>query len=269
MTAAEVERVEVDGVGIAWQEIGPADAPPLVLVHSLGLDAHMWEPQVEGLSNDHFLVVMDLRGHGRSDAPAGPYSLERLGRDVLAVADAAGLDRFSICGLSIGGLVAQWLALERPERLSALVLANTAARIGTEASWSERIAAVEAGGLEPLALDLLERWFSTGFEAREPGRYTYAHERLLTTSSIGYSGCCAALAGSDLRERVGAIDVPTLVIGGSEDLPSPPSDARALHEAIAGSELEIIEGAGHISNLDAADAFTTVLRRFLQHRLTI
>jgi len=257
-------HVDAEGARIWWQDHGPSEAPSLLLVHSLGLDAEMWAPQVEMLSDDHHVVVMDLRGHGRSDAPPGPYTMGRLARDVLAVADAAGFDRFDLCGLSIGGQVAQWLAIERPHRLRSLVLANTAARIGTDESWAARIAAVEAGGMGSIASGVIERWFSAGFETREPRRYADAHERLLTTSPVGYVGCCEALAASDLRERVSRIGVPTLIIAGGEDLPTPPADARALHEAIAGSELEIIEGAAHISNLDAAAAFTSRLRTFLE-----
>jgi 3-oxoadipate enol-lactonase len=264
MRAFDGQRVEIDGVGIAWQEHGPGHAPPLVLVHSLGLDSQMWEPQVEALSDDYRTVVMDLRGHGRSDAPSGPYSIGRLALDVLAVADAAELERFALCGLSIGGQVAQWLALECPERLSALVLADTAARIGTAESWTERIAAVASGGLEPLAPTVLARWFSAGIEEHEPDHYTYARERFLTTSPDGYVGCCAALADSDLQQRVGDIGAPTLIIVGSEDVPTPPAQARELHEAIGGSELKVIEGAAHISSLDAARVFTLLLRRFME-----
>ena len=262
MRAFDGQRVEVDGVGIAWQVHGPDHAPPLVLVHSLGLDSQMWKPQVEALSNDYRIVVMDLRGHGRSGAPSGPYSIERLALDVLAVADAAELERLH--RVSIGGQVAQWLALECPQRLSALVLANTAARIGTAESWAERIAAVASGGLEPLAPTVLDRWFSAGIEDRAPRHYAYARERFLTTSPVGYVGCCAALADSDLHQRVGDIGAPTLIIVGSEDVPTPPAQARELHEAIGGSELRIIEGAAHISSLDAAETFTLLLRRFME-----
>jgi 3-oxoadipate enol-lactonase len=263
VTDAGGQRLELDGVHIAWRDHGPADAPPLVLVHSLGLDSRMWAPQVETLSSDRRIVTLDLRGHGRSDAPAGPYTMERLALDVLAVADAAGIETFDLCGLSIGGQIGQWLALERPHRLRALVLADTAARIGNADAWADRIAAVEAGGMAAIVGIVLERCFAAGIEERAPQYVSYARETVLAMSPVGYVGCCAALAASDLRERVATIAVPTLVMAGSEDVTTPPADARRLHEAIAGSELVILEGSAHVSNLDAEVAFTAHLDAFL------
>jgi 3-oxoadipate enol-lactonase len=207
---------------------------------------------------------MDLRGHGRSDAPAGPYTMERLALDVLAVADAAGAERFDLCGLSIGGQVGQWLAIEHAHRLRALVLADTAARIGTAEGWAERMATVEAGGMAAIAPIVLERCFTAGIKERAPEHLAYAREQVLAMSPVGYVGCCAALAAADLREPVGAITTPTLVIVGSEDVTTPPAEARQLHEAIAGSELAIIEGAAHVSNLDAEAEFTRRLSGFLE-----
>jgi len=264
MTVGDGQHLDVGDAAIWWASSGPPDAPPLVLVHSLGLDARMWAPQVEALSGDRRVVVMDLRGHGRSDAPAGPYTMERLALDVLAVADAAGAERFDLCGLSIGGQVGQWLAIEHPHRLRALVLADTAARIGTAEGWAERMATVEAGGMAAIAPMVMERCFTAGIEQRSLESYAYAREQIPAMSPVGYVGCCAALAGADLRERVGAISTPTLVIVGSEDVTTPPAEARRLHEAIAGSELAIIEGAAHVSNLDAEAEFTRRLCGFLE-----
>ena len=138
MTDAGEHRLELEGVVVAWRAYGPPDAPPLVLVHSLGLDGRMWAPQVEALAGVRRIVAPDLRGHGRSDAPPGPYSMRRLALDVLAVAETAGLERFDLCGLSIGGQVAQLLALEHPSRLRSLVLADTAARLGSPEAWADR-----------------------------------------------------------------------------------------------------------------------------------
>lgn len=264
MSGSAAERhITSDGTAIAWRSLGPSEATPLLLLHSLGFDGRMWEPQVEALAGDHRVVIMDLRGHGASEAPAGLYSMERLALDALEVADAAGLDRFHLCGLSIGGQMAQWIAIHRPERMRALVLADTAARIGSAEAWQERIDTVLTAGMEAIAPGVLERWFSAGFKVEQPARYAEARERLLTTSPTGYAGCCAALAGSDLRGEVTRIGAPTLVIAGREDLPTPPAEARWLHDAIEGSELALLEGAAHISNLDAEEVFTRLLREFL------
>jgi 3-oxoadipate enol-lactonase len=260
------EIVERDGTSIAWRSHGPTERPALVLLHSLGMDSTMWAPQLATLAGPFRVVVMDMRGHGRSDAPPGPYTMAELALDVLAVADAAGLERFHLCGLSIGGQMALWLAVHRPERLRSLVLADTAARIGSETSWTQRMDAVRAGGMASIAEGVLANWFSDSFSSTDPERYAAARERLLSTSAQGYIGCCWALATSDLGPRLKAVNVPTLVVTGSADKPTPPSQARRLRDGISGSELAIIEGAAHISNLDAAVRFDRSLVAFLDRQ---
>lgn len=257
------EVAERGGIAIAWGSHGPNDRPAVVLLHSLGLDSAMWEPQVAALAGQFRVVVMDMRGHGRSDAPPGPYTMADLALDVLAVTEAAGLERFHLCGLSIGGQMALWLAVHRPETLLSVALANTAARIGSVASWTGRIDAVRDGGMASIADAVLANWFSDAYSASDPERYAAARERLLHTSTQGYSGCCSALATSDLTPQLPTIGIPTLVIAGSADKPTPPSDARRLHDGVRGSELEIIAGAAHISNLDAATEFTRLLEGFV------
>jgi 3-oxoadipate enol-lactonase len=264
VAAGLVSEVAVrDSTAIAWGSHGPAGRPALVLLHSLGLDSAMWEPQVATLAGQFRVLVMDMRGHGRSDAPPGPYTMAEHALDVLAVTEAAGLKGFHLCGLSIGGQVALWLAVHRPEGLLSLVLANTAARVGSLASWTQRIDAVLSGGMASIADGVLANWFSETFSSSNPERYAAARERLLSTSAQGYIGCCSALATSDLALQLQAISIPTLVVSGSADRPTPPSDAQRLHAGISGSELAIIDGAAHISNLDAATEFTRLLEGFV------
>jgi len=262
-----MELVLPDGTSIAWHTAGREGGAAVLMLHSLGLDSSMWQPQVDALAGDFQVITFDARGHGDSSAPPGPYTMSRLALDGLAVADAAGLARFHVCGLSIGGQMAQWLAIHHPDRVASLVLADTAARIGTSTSWHQRIAAVRAGGMAAVRAHVLAVWFSEGFERTSPSLYASAAARLLSTSVDGYAGACAALAASDLRNDSRSIVAPTLIIAGADDVPTPPSEARWLHDRIPGSELAIINHAAHISNLDAADEFNDLLAAFLNRQV--
>lgn len=258
-----MELVDVDGVGIAWQALGPQDGQTLMLIHPLGSNAAMWAPQVEALAIDHRVVLFDLRGHGSSDAPPGPYALEQLALDVLAVADAAGVESVHLCGLSIGGMIALWLAVHRADRVRSVIASNTAARVASPEFWNTRIEAVRSGGMESIREAVVERWFAPGFAEEHPVWLAEANEFLLATSPDGYVGCCSALAAADLREVIASISVPTLVIGGGLDASTTPDEADFIHQRIHGSELVVLEGAAHLSNLGAADAFTGTVRDFL------
>jgi 3-oxoadipate enol-lactonase len=260
------EWVEVAGTLIAWEAQGPVDAPALVFSHSLGADRWMWAPQVESLAADYRVVLVDTRGHGRSDAPPGPYTVDQLARDVLAVADAAGADRFHLCGLSMGGHIGLWIASNNPERLVSLIACNTAAKLSTPEAWEERIAAVASGGMDSVREAVIDKWFAPGFAGANPDWYKAANRVFSSLSPDGYAACCAALATSDLAGVVAGIEVPTLIIGGSHDVATPPAQAEWLHEMIAGSRLTIFDAAAHLSNLDVADRFTARLRSFLGHR---
>jgi 3-oxoadipate enol-lactonase len=253
-----------DGARLAYRFDGPADAPVVLMVNSLGTDLRMWDSQVEALTLETRMLRYDSRGHGRSDAPTGPYGLERLGRDALTLMDALGIERAHVCGLSLGGLVALWLAIYRPGRVDRLVLANTAARIGTAESWSARIAAVEAGGMAAIHDAVLARFLSAGFREREPGQTRQIGVMLLATPPGGYAGACAALRDADLRNMVSTIVAPTLVVGGELDEATPPAQAEDLHAAIVTSELMVIPEVAHLSNVEAPDIFNRRLVDFLR-----
>lgn len=248
---------------IAHTTDGPADAPAVVLLHSLGSDASMWQPQADALAADHLVVRVESRGHGRAPSPTGPYALADLGGDVIDVLDDLGLARVHLAGVSLGGLTALWLATRHPDRLVSLTAANTAARVGTAEGWQARIDAVGAHGLAGIRDDVLARFFAPGFATAQPEAFAAAQRAFTAADDEGYAACCAALAEADLRPAVGSITIPTLVIGGELDVATPPSDALALHRAIPGSRLVLLAGAAHLSNLDQPEAFTAALREHI------
>jgi 3-oxoadipate enol-lactonase len=239
---------------------GSEGAPALVLSNSLGTTLEMWDPQLPALAGGHRVVRYDRRGHGRSPVPAGPYSIDDLGADVLTLLDTLELDRISFCGLSIGGMVGMWLASEAPQRIDRLVLCCTAPQLPPPAMWHERAALVRAEGVASVIEAALERWFTPGASPDTVARF---RRMLLTTPAEGYAACCEAIAGLDLRDRLGRITAPTLVITGEHDPVAPPSSGEELAGAIAGARHVSIDGAAHIANAEQPDAFTRTLVEFL------
>ncbi|MNO93497.1 3-oxoadipate enol-lactonase 2 [compost metagenome] len=245
---------------------GPADAPVLVLSNSLGTDLHMWDVQIPAFT-EHFRVLRyDTRGHGGSLVSAGPYSIEQLGRDVLALLDSLDIARASFCGLSMGGLIGQWLAINAPERIERLVLCNTAAKIGTPEVWNPRIDSVLAGGaqaMRELRDASIARWFTADFAEAEPGKVEPIVGMLAQTSPEGYAANCAAVRDADYREQLGAISAPTLIVCGSGDPVTTTEHGRFMQERIRGAELVEFHAA-HLSNVQAGDAFTRRVLDFLR-----
>ena len=250
-------------LALSWDARGDAGAPGVVLVHSLGADRSIWDSLSGSLAATYRVVRLDLRGHGASPSPPGPYSLEELSDDVLGVADAAGLGRFHLCGISLGGLIGLFLAARHPTRLSTLVAANTAAKIGTLAHWDERSRAVRESGMDGIADTVVARWFAPGFASREPGKLAQARRVFASTNADGYVACCHALGTADLTGELARIEVPTLVVGGEHDVSTPVASARALHGAIRESQLAVLADAGHLSNLEAPAAFDRAVAEFL------
>lgn len=249
-----------------YQLEGPVDTPVLVLSNSLGTDLHMWDAQMP-VFTEHFRVLRyDTRGHGRSLVTDGPYSIEQLGGDVLALLDALGIAKASFCGLSMGGLIGQWLALNAPERIERLVLCNTAAKIGAPEVWNPRIDGVLAGGVQAMH-DLrdasISRWFSADFAAAEAGKVEAIVGMLAQTSPAGYAANCAAVRDADFREQLGAIRVPTLIVCGSEDPVTTTEHGRFLQQHIASAELVELPAA-HLSNVQADDTFSQRVLSFLR-----
>jgi 3-oxoadipate enol-lactonase len=252
-----------DGCHLVYTTSGDAALPPLLLINALGTDRGLWAAQIDALSTHHRVIAYDARGHGASDAPAGPYSVERLGGDARSLLDRLGVDRADVCGVSIGGLTALWLAVHAADRVRQLVLANTAARIGSVELWTERMRMAGSQGLESLADPTMARWFTPAF--REASADTVARFRatLLRLSVDGYVSCCAALRDGDLRHEASRVGVRTLVVAGRHDVATPPSDATFLAGAIPGATLVELDAA-HLANVEQAAAFTAAVGQFLR-----
>lgn len=250
------------GTRIAYFEGGRPWRPALVLAHSLGSDHQMWAPQIDALKNQYFIIAIDNLGHGDSDVPAGDYSVDDFAHAVIAVADAAELERFHFCGLSVGGITGLHVAGRHPDRLLSLTLCNTGAKIGTADLWNQRIEVARTQGMEALVDGVIARWFSPDFPEREPEAFARARATLLATDAAGYAGVCAALRDGDLSDAAPLITTPTLVIGGINDQAAPIEQSHWLRENIAGSRLVELDAA-HLSNLDRAADFTAALDEFL------
>jgi 3-oxoadipate enol-lactonase len=250
-----------DGARIHYRLDGPVGAPALMLSNSLGTDLGLWERQLPVLGG-YRLLRWDARGHGRSDAPAGPYTMEQLSRDALALLDAAGIARTAYAGVSMGGAIGQWLAMNAPERIAGLVLANTAAQFGTPEVWNSRIETVLRDGMGAVTPAVLERWFTPAFQARDPAEVDRVKAMLLATPPLGYAGCSAAIRDTDFRADLGRISAPTLVIGGEHDPATPPEKARELAANIPGAALVLLDAA-HLSGNERPEAFNAALTDFL------
>ncbi|PMS17603.1 3-oxoadipate enol-lactonase [Trinickia dabaoshanensis] len=248
--------------GIAYTTAGPQDAPAIVLSNSLGTTLDMWSPQLEALTQRFRVVRYDARGHGASTAALDTVTLDTLGRDVLAVLDALNIERAHFCGISMGGLTGQWLGVHAGERIGKLIVANTAARIGSFDGWAQRAALVRAEGMAEVAAGAAGRWFTADFVERHPRSVAQMTDELRATSASGYAACCDALATADLREAIATIAVPTLVIAGEHDPVTTVDDARYIAERVRDSRTVALS-ASHLSNIEAAEAFNAAVLAFL------
>ncbi|HEX7734137.1 MAG TPA: alpha/beta fold hydrolase, partial [Ktedonobacteraceae bacterium] len=206
-----------EGLKIAYRVDGPEGAPALVLINSLGTDLHMWDAQVEPFSGELRVIRFDNRGHGASEAPEGACRIEQYGGDLLTLLDTLGIERAHLCGLSLGGVVAQWCAIHHPERVISATFANTAARIGSEPIWDARVEAVQNGGLASILAMVISRFLSEDYRENHPDETQRISEMILNTSPAGYIAACLSLRSEDLRPLVSRIHVPSLVIGSELD----------------------------------------------------
>lgn len=253
-----------DGVDLHTRSDGPSDAPVLLLLNSLGTTLSMWDPQVASWSRARRVVRFDQRGHGRSDVPAAPYSVERFGRDALAVLDAYEVRTADVCGLSLGGLVALWLAGTAPERVRCAVFADTAARIGTEQGWRQRAGTVRDQGMGTVTELVISRFFSRDFRGSGAPAVAGLERSLRAAPVDGYAGSCEALADADLTEVARQVRAPSLVIVGTADEATPPADARVLRTLLTDSRLVELDGAGHLANLEQPSRFGRIVLEFLR-----
>jgi 3-oxoadipate enol-lactonase len=247
---------------ISYDVEGPPGAPTVLLINSIAATRELWARQLPALAGRYRLLRYDARGHGQSSAPRGEYTIEQLGRDALAILDDSRTAAAHICGISLGGLTAQWLGVHAPERTSSLVLANTAARIGTVESWTERIALVREKGMTAVADLTIPRWFSPGFMERDPETVRGFRTMIQACPAEGYAGCCAALRDADLREAIAAITRPTLVIASTADAATPAEGLAFIRDRIPGAQMVTVESR-HMSNIECAEEFTAALLDFL------
>ncbi len=242
---------------------GPEGAPVVVFTGSLGTDITMWQPQSDRL-REHFRTLRyEIRGHGRSAVPPGPYSMDDLGSDLVALLDRLEIERASLCGLSIGGMISMWTAARVPERIERVVLCCTSARLGPPESWHERAATVRDGGVGAVADAVLQRWFTPGFREAHPEVIEGMRQILAATPREGYAGCCEAIAAMDLTGDLPSIAAPTLVVAGEHDPSTPPEHGRRIAELIPGARFEVVSNAAHLASVERPDLTTMTILRFL------
>lgn len=244
---------------------GPAGAPAIMLSNSIGTHMAMWDGQLQMLAQHFRVVRYEMRGQHKASQAVGDFTLEQLGYDALALLDELAITRVHWCGVSMGGVIGQWIALHAPQRLLSMVLANTAAYLGPPQKWQDRINSVSRGGTAAIADASVQRWFTEAFRNAQPATVQSVKEQLLNTRSACYAGCGAALRDTDLRGDVVKIAVPTLVIGATQDSATPFADSQFLHSQVAGSQLVKLDAA-HLSNIEQREAFNRALSVFLNSK---
>ena len=247
---------------INYQTFGDSSKPALIFSNSLGTKLNMWQAQIDHFQKDHFVICYDTRGHGQSSTPQGPYSIDQLGQDVVNLLDHLKIQKADFCGISMGGLTGQWLAIYRPERFHHVVVCNTAAKIGQEQAWLDRAQLVREQGLKPIAETAALRWFTEPFIQSQATIVASLSNDLAASSAEGYASCCEALAKADLRDQLSQITVPVLIIAGQKDPVTTVNDGQYMLDRIANAQLVEID-ASHISNVEKPEEFNQALVHFL------
>jgi len=256
-----------NGVTLHIREDGDPDGQPVMFANSLGTDLRLWDALIPHLPGGLRFVRYDKRGHGLSDCPCGPYNMDDLVADAEGVIETLGLGPVTFVGLSIGGMIGQHLAAQRPDLVKALALSNTAARMGEPAMWQDRMAAIRKDGIASLEAAILDRWFGPEFRPSEEARLWGA--MLSRTPVEGYLGCCAAIAETDLTGETAKLRIPTLAIAGSHDGASPPDLVQATAALIPGADFQVIAGAGHLPCVEAPVAYGEILSKFLKDHVDV
>ncbi len=264
MSHAPLNFARIGEIVLHYADEGPRDAPILVFSNSLGTDFRTWGEIVRRFSDRFRIIRYDKRGHGLSGAPPAPYSMDDHVEDLIGLLDHLAADRVILCGLSVGGLIAQGLIARQPERVRGLILSDTAAKIGTSETWNTRIEALREGGIEALAEPILGLWFSAAFHAEHPDELAGWRNMLVRTPFEGYLGTCMAIRDADLTAQAASIAVPTLCLCGAEDGATPPDLVRATAELIPGASFRIIDGAGHLPCIEYPGVQADLMTAFLQ-----
>jgi 3-oxoadipate enol-lactonase len=250
------------GCPIHFEIEGAADKPVLMFCNSLGTTLHMWDVQMPDMLKHFRVLRYDRRGHGKSGVPAGPYSMEMLGRDALAVLDAAKVEETRWCGLSMGGMVGMWMGANAPQRINRLILSNTSAYMENKQVWNDRIKLAHEKGLGALVGGTIERWFTKGFREREPEKVKPISDMFLATKTEGFIGCGEAVRDMDHRPLLPKITAPTMVIAGRHDAGTTVEMAEVIRNSIPGASMTLFDAA-HIANIECARAYTEAVLGFL------
>lgn len=257
-------KATVNGTGIHY-EVHGTRGPWLTFSHSLACSSAMWAPQIAEFSNRFRVLAFDTRGHGQSDAPGGAYTLEQLADDLDGLLNHLHIENTHYCGLSMGGMIGQTYALKHPGVFQSLTLADTTSRYPAEgaALWTDRIRIAQTQGMQPLVEPTLSRWFTEPFRKQHAATVSTIAAQIAATPVAGYAGCCQAIPKINLTHRLKEITCPILVIVGEQDMGTPLSMAREIHENAPGSKLTVLSPAAHISNLEQPGAFNKALDGFL------
>jgi 3-oxoadipate enol-lactonase len=250
-------------VDLPYRIEGPADAPPVLLSNSLGSTAEMWDPQVPALAERFRVIRYEIRGHDGAPVPDGPYSLDDLGADAIALLDHLGVARTHVVGLSLGGMTGMWLAINAPERVDRLVLMCTSARLADEHDWPLRARTVREQGTGAVAEAVVERWFTPAFRDANPDLAARMRAMVADTPPEGYAGCCDAIASMDVTGAIEAVTARTLVIAGRQDPATPPSHAEIIARCIPNARLEVVDAA-HLANYERPDEVTALILSHLE-----
>ena len=256
--------VRANGVVLHHRVRGKAGAPTIVFSNSLGTDFRIWDAVCERLEDSYRLMLYDKRGHGLSESTPAPYAMSDHVDDLAALLDHLSIARAAVVGLSVGGMIAQGLAALHPGKVAALVLCDTAHKIGTTEMWNTRIAAVTGKGIASLADAIMERWFTPAYRSPDNPDFVGYTAMLTRTDVDGYAGTCAALRDADLTESTRALKVPTLLMVGDQDGSTPPDLVRSTADLIKGSLFRIVADAGHLPNIEQPDAVASLIRGFLR-----
>jgi 3-oxoadipate enol-lactonase len=260
-------RIEANGTQLYYELAGPAERPVVMLSNSLGTRLEMWDPQMQALTERYRVLRYDSRGHGRSEAPDGPYTIEMLADDAIGLLDALGIERVHFCGLSKGGMVGQVLGARHGQRLISLALCSSACHMPQREVWNERIRVATEAGMAAIADGVIERWFTEAFRREPRVELERVQRMILDTPPHGYAACCAAIRDMDLRGLITGIKVPTLVIVGEDDPATPPAKAKEIQERIPGAKLEVVPNAAHLLNIEQDVVFDAALMSLLdRHR---
>jgi 3-oxoadipate enol-lactonase len=256
--------VRGNGILLHHQVLGPSNAPVVIFINSLGSDLRIWQEVTPAFIERFQVVLYDKRGHGLSDAPPAPYSIDDHTNDLLALLDRLRIRKASLVGLSVGGMIAQRMAVLAPDRVQSVTLCCTAAKIGTPELWADRIGSVEAGGIEPIADNVLQRWFTPLFRETRADDLAGWRNMLVRQPAHGYAGTCAAIRDADLRPDAGRITVPTLCVAGDQDGSTPPDIVKETAGLIPSARFALIDGAGHIPCVEKPAELSGLIERHLQ-----